>query len=64
MEQTQRLRRTIQDAMACTPFAEVGEPCPSEDQVRELVEQANVRMQQRMDPDCALFHEKGDTCFL
>ncbi len=59
-----KLRQTVEDTMACTAFAEAGEPCPTEEQVRDALNDAEENEEEQIAPECALFHENGPQCFL
>ncbi len=59
-----KITKVVEDTMACTAFAEVGEPCPTEEKVEEDPDRTAGRVEERIAPECALFHENGDQCFI
>ncbi len=58
------LRKRIEDTMACTAFAEAGVPCPTEEQDLKEGQDADIPVEERINSECALFHESGPQCFL
>jgi hypothetical protein len=61
-EKKKSAKKEVEDTMACSAFAEAGEPCPLDNEQRENEKQESCEMSVQDTMACSAFAEAGVSC--